>query len=342
VNHANLGGLDRGWNEIVVDGRGNAYVNGAGFDLVAGKGFAPGIVALADSYGRRLTAFNIAADGGLPNRRLWADLGDGVPDGICLDAEGAAWYGDVPNKRCVRVRAGGEVLQVIDLDRGCFACTLGSADNSTLFPVATEWRGPASAAELAGTGQVLMVAAPAPGRVGRRSGERGPGACCPASSFNREPFRSAGRVTVGPVEGLGAESSMVDFDVVAVCCAGNAQPGAGRLVRVLGPRPRRVVALPGRPNAVGDGPSGVWVRGAGGGVWHLDEDSLRVVATVAVRGGLGVAPGSVAVTSGACGSARHSGPPSPFLSAHVSSAPRTWPVRRPVSPEVHSPVLTPG
>src|SRR6266540_2480848 len=58
--------------------------------------------------------------------------------------------------------------------------------------------------------------------------------------------------------------------------------------------------------------------------------------------GHGVGPGSVAVKIGACVSARHSGPPSPFLSAHVSSPPRTWPVRRPVSPEVRSPVLTPG
>jgi sugar lactone lactonase YvrE len=194
VPHADLSGLDYGWNEIVVDGRGNAYVNGAGFDFVAGEEFAPGIVALvtpdgsarqvadgiafpngmavtpdnatllvADSYGSRLTAFDIAADGGLSNRKLWADLGDGVPDGICLDADGAVWYADVPNKRCVRVREGGQVLQAIDLDRGCFACTLGGLDNRTLFLVATQWRGPASAADLAGTGQLLMVAAPAPG-----------------------------------------------------------------------------------------------------------------------------------------------------------------------------------
>jgi sugar lactone lactonase YvrE len=138
VTHAES---SRGWNEVVVDGRGNAYVNGAGFDMMAGAEFAPGIVSLlapdgsvrqvadgiafpngmavtpdnstlivADSYGHRLTAFDIAADGGLSNSRVWADLGDGVPDGICLDAEGAIWYGDVPNQRCERVREGGEVL----------------------------------------------------------------------------------------------------------------------------------------------------------------------------------------------------------------------------------------
>jgi sugar lactone lactonase YvrE len=60
----------------------------------------------------------IAADGSLSNRRVWADLDGGFPDGICLDADNAVWYGDVPNQRCVRVREGGEVLQTIDLDRG--------------------------------------------------------------------------------------------------------------------------------------------------------------------------------------------------------------------------------
>jgi sugar lactone lactonase YvrE len=195
ATHADLNGLsDRGWNEIVVDGRGNAYVNGGGFDLLAGEAFAPGIVALvaadgsvrqvadgiafpngmavtpdnstlivAESYGRRLTAFDIAGDGGLANRRVWADLGDGCPDGICLDAENAVWYADVPNKRCVRVREAGEVLQSIDFDRGCFACMLGGAEKTTLFVLAAEWRGPENMIGAARTGQVLTVRAPAPG-----------------------------------------------------------------------------------------------------------------------------------------------------------------------------------
>jgi sugar lactone lactonase YvrE len=194
VTYADLAGLfDHPWNEIVVDCRGNAYINNIGFDFPGGD-FAPGIIALvtpngsarqvadgvafpngmavtpdnstlivAESYGKRLTAFDIAADGGLSNRRVWADLGDGAPDGICLDAENAIWYGDVPNKRCVRVREGGEVLQTIDLDRGCFACALGGADRRTLFLVATEWRGTTSMAGGARTGQVLVVEAPAPG-----------------------------------------------------------------------------------------------------------------------------------------------------------------------------------
>ena len=196
VTHADLSRLSdpAAGNELVVDGRGNAYVNGGGFDLMAGEEFAPGIVAqvapdgsarqvadgiafpngmavtpdnqtliVAESYAKRLTAFDIAADGSLSNRRVWAELQDGVPDGICLDANDAVWYGDVPNKRCVRVREGGEVLQTIDLDRGCFACMLGGVDRTTLFLVATEWRGAEHMAEGARTGQVLTVEAPAPG-----------------------------------------------------------------------------------------------------------------------------------------------------------------------------------
>jgi len=195
VTHADLTGLSHHpWNDIVVDGRDNAYVNNIGFDLRAGEKFAPGIIAVvgrdgstrrvadglwfangiavtpdnstlivAESYGKRLTGFDIAADGSLSNRRVWADLGDGVPDGICLDAEGAVWYGDVLNKRCVRVREGGEVLQTVELDRGCFACMLGGVDRRTLFMVAREWRGSASMTDDARTGGVPTVEAPAPG-----------------------------------------------------------------------------------------------------------------------------------------------------------------------------------
>jgi sugar lactone lactonase YvrE len=189
TTHANLNHLTaRGWNEIVVDHRGNAYVNGGGFDLMAGQKFAPGVIALvtpdgasrqvadgiafpngmlitpdnstlviAESYGKKLTAFDIAPDGSLSNRRVWADLIDGVPDGICLDSENAIWYADVPNKRCVRVREGGEVLQTINLDRGCFSCALGGPDMKTLFMVATEWRGPAHIADGPRTGQILSL-----------------------------------------------------------------------------------------------------------------------------------------------------------------------------------------
>jgi sugar lactone lactonase YvrE len=194
VTHADLTALSEyGWNEVVVDGRGNIYMNEVGFNFPGGD-FAPGTIALitpdgsarqaadgiafpngmavtpdnatlicAESYAKQLTAFEIAADGSLSKGRLWADLDDGVPDGICIDAEGAVWYGDVPNRRCVRVREGGEVLEAIDLDVGCFACMLGGADRRTLFMIAREWGGTAGMGEGPRTGRVLTVSAPAPG-----------------------------------------------------------------------------------------------------------------------------------------------------------------------------------
>lgn len=195
VTHTDLSKLSAGgWNEIVVDGRGNIYVNGGGFNALAAEKFSPGIIALvtpdgsarqvadniafpngmavtpdnrtliiAESHASRLTAFDIDAAGDLSNRRVWADTGADHPDGICLDAEGAVWYADVGNKRCVRVREGGEALQTINLDRGCFACILGGADRQTLFMVAREWHGFDNITDGAGTGQILTVRVPVPG-----------------------------------------------------------------------------------------------------------------------------------------------------------------------------------
>jgi len=182
------------WSDMAVDSRGNAYIGNIGFDFPGGAP-APGILALvtpdgtvrqvandlqfpngiaitpdnrtlivAESYASRLTAYDIAADGSLSGRRVWAELDNAAPDGICLDAEGAIWYADVPNRHCVRVREGGELLATVALDRGCFACILGGADGRTLFIVAAEFAGPASLAPGAPrTGQVVTVQAPAPG-----------------------------------------------------------------------------------------------------------------------------------------------------------------------------------
>jgi sugar lactone lactonase YvrE len=193
VEHADVSQLSRGFNEIVIDGRGNIFLDGGGFDLMAGEPFAPGIVALvrpdgsaqvvadgiafgnglavtpddqtlivAESYGNCLTAFDIDANGELSNRRVWAALDNGVPDGICMDAEGAIWYADVPNQSCVRVREGGEVLAALPLGRGGFSCTLGGSDGRTLFALAAEWNGPANMFSGARTGQVLMTTVSVP------------------------------------------------------------------------------------------------------------------------------------------------------------------------------------
>jgi len=193
VTHADLG--VPGWNDIVVDGRGNAYVNRPGFNPMAGEEFRPGFVHLAaadgsvrqvagdfafpngmavtadnstlivaDSYQHNLVAFDIGADGGLRRRRVWADLGDGTPDGICTDAENAVWYADVPAKQCVRVAEGGKVLRIVELDRGGFACALGGPGKATLFIVAAEWRGMTESQLVRpGSGQVLATEVDVPG-----------------------------------------------------------------------------------------------------------------------------------------------------------------------------------
>jgi sugar lactone lactonase YvrE len=195
VTHIDLSDLsDHGWNEIVVDGRGNAYVNSVGFDLMGGEEPKPGIVAVvtadgsarqvadglafpngmvltpddstlivAESYEGRLTAFEVGEGGELSNRRVWADLGEGG-DGICMDADGAIWSPKF--QRCVRVREGGEVLDEIELDRFCFACMLGGDDGRTLFLNVAEWNGPEGIFNEPRTGQVLAVEAPAP-HIGR-------------------------------------------------------------------------------------------------------------------------------------------------------------------------------
>jgi sugar lactone lactonase YvrE len=191
ATHADLAAISqKPWNDIVVDARGNAYVNNIGFDFPGGEP-APGNVVLvtpeggvrlvagdlafpngmaitadgstlivAESHGNRLTAYDIGPDGDLSNRRTWADAGDDHPDGICVDAEGAVWYADVGNRHCVRVREGGEVLATVELDRGAFACTLSRGDRPQLYVVGQEWGGPQPTEP---TGQIVVFPAPAPG-----------------------------------------------------------------------------------------------------------------------------------------------------------------------------------
>jgi sugar lactone lactonase YvrE len=200
VRHADLSHLSaHGWSEMTVDGRGNVYVNSINFDFadfqdVLTGGRAPGKIALvtpdgqvrevadgiafpngmvtpdnrtlivAESFTSRLTAFDIAPDGTLSRRRVWAD--DVGPDGICLDAEGCIWAssGAMIND-CARIREGGQVLDRFELDRPCFAAMLGGPDRRTLFMLTAEWRGTEGMEEVIRerTGQVLVADAPAPG-----------------------------------------------------------------------------------------------------------------------------------------------------------------------------------
>lgn len=163
-----LGALTVGrCNDMVVDEAGRAYVGHFGYDLLAGQGPAPASLVLvtpdgeartvadelhfpngavvtadgrtlvvAESAANRLTAFSVEADGGLARRRVFADLGETVPDGVCLDASGAVWVADPLHGQVVRVTDGGEVLERIPVGEegeGAFACTLGGSDGRTLF-----------------------------------------------------------------------------------------------------------------------------------------------------------------------------------------------------------------
>lgn len=151
-------------NDMVVDRHGRAYIGNFGFDLHAGDppcntnlifvdvdgsvheaateiGFPNGTVItpdgttliLAESFGMRLTAFDIQPDGSLANRRVWAPLDGCVPDGICLDAEGAVWLASPISAEVVRVREGGEVAERIGVETQAFACMLGGPERKTLF-----------------------------------------------------------------------------------------------------------------------------------------------------------------------------------------------------------------
>jgi sugar lactone lactonase YvrE len=152
-------------NDMVVRADGLAYVGNFGFDLYGdaehraadllavtpqgsvrvvadGLEFPNGAVitpdgltlVLGESFAGRLTAFDVAPDGSLSGRREWAKLVDAVPDGICLDADGAIWVASPLGHQVLRVAEGGEVLDRVDTgDRHAYACMLGGDDRRTLF-----------------------------------------------------------------------------------------------------------------------------------------------------------------------------------------------------------------
>lgn len=180
-------------NDMVVDARGNAYVGHMGFDLfarplkpapaslirVAPDGsasvaatdlmFPNGAVISADgrtlivaeTFGQRLTAFDVATDGTLSGRRVFAALPGRAPDGICIDREGAVWVADAAGKACVRVEDGGKVTDVIETERGCYACALGGPDGRSLFLCIADGYDPASMTKR--TGAIEIAEARVPG-----------------------------------------------------------------------------------------------------------------------------------------------------------------------------------
>ena len=92
-----------------------------------------GTLIVAESHGQCLTAFTIARDGTLGDRRTWAAVPGAAPDGICLDQEDCVWFADAAGSACVRVAEGGEVRDRIATDQGAYACALGGDAGRTLF-----------------------------------------------------------------------------------------------------------------------------------------------------------------------------------------------------------------
>jgi sugar lactone lactonase YvrE len=194
--HADLSALAHSHcNDMVVGPDGRAWVGNFGFDhrlaedprltcvvrvdpdgkaeVAADELFFPNGSAItpdgrtlivAETWGRRLTAFDLASDGGLERRRCWADLAPLVPDGICLDADGAMWVAVPPQRQVIRVREGGEVTHRISTgQRGAFACALGGEDRRTLYICTATVTGPAAAEAKSGRIESVRVEVPGAG-----------------------------------------------------------------------------------------------------------------------------------------------------------------------------------
>jgi sugar lactone lactonase YvrE len=175
---ANLG-------DMVIDDVGRAYIGSQAFsggvivrldpddgatvvatdlDFPNGMVITPaGELIVAESIGRRLSAFTIGADGALTDRRIFADGLDGPPDGIALDAEGGVWTSMTLAHQFERVVEGGAVTDRIDMgDRIAIACTLGGPERRTLFLLSSTDAHPQ---RLVGTrlSQLDAVTVPTPG-----------------------------------------------------------------------------------------------------------------------------------------------------------------------------------
>ena len=179
VTHADLSAhVTAEPNDMVVDEQGRAFIGNFGFDLMAGAPVAPaallrvdpdgavtevadelwfpngsvitddGVLLVDETFGNRITAFDIGADGSLANRRVWASFGAlpadrdlqaalgalaVAPDGCGLDAEDALWIADALGGRVLRIQEGGKILEELPVSPGVFACMLGGSDGRTLF-----------------------------------------------------------------------------------------------------------------------------------------------------------------------------------------------------------------
>ena len=182
-------------NDMVVSAEGRAYVGNFGYDhynepdkktanlarvdpdgsvhcAATGLSFPNGSVITSDAKtlvvgetrGNRLTAWDIGSDGALSNRRIWADLGENFPDGICLDEQGAIWVADPRLKETIRVREGGEVTHRISTGiAGSYACMLGGEDRKTLFICTAAGSGPGAAEARKGRVEYCRVEVPGAG-----------------------------------------------------------------------------------------------------------------------------------------------------------------------------------
>lgn len=196
AEHADLSPYSNYWcNDMVVDVKGGAYIGNFGFNRHANEEprgttlvrvspsgeasiaandlwFPNGIVItpdnktliVAETRAKRLTAFDINADGQLSGRRIFAETDTLYPDGICLDADGAVWVSDPQNKEIVRFKDGGEITDRIILgDRGAYACMLGGEDSRTLFICTNNGSGPDIAAQRSGKIETMRVNIPGAG-----------------------------------------------------------------------------------------------------------------------------------------------------------------------------------
>lgn len=150
-----------------VDADGSVHMAAAELHFPNGTVLTPDgrTLIVAETLAMRLTAFDVAADGSLSNRRVWAPVGMRAPDGICLDANGHVWIANAIAPECVLVAPGGEIVATVTTDQPCFACMLGGDDGRTLFMLTA----PSSMAEIASAsrqGRILtaLVDTPHAGR----------------------------------------------------------------------------------------------------------------------------------------------------------------------------------